>query len=127
MEKLLLFNLSNAAAIEAVAGKLRMRTAIIPPEQHTICIGTLAGYAMITPVKTVADTDTAAVMPPEGMLVMCGLKNSRLDRLLTAFHRAGIVIPYKAILTPSNAGWTALRLAQELIREHRAISGDSAS
>lgn len=119
MERLLLFGLPDMEKVESIAMKLRIRIALVPREQYTACIGVLAGY------KTAAAATVPALdaLPPEGMLVMCGLKNSRLDRLLLELNRAGVSIPYKAVLTPTNAGWNALQLAYELIQEHQKLSG----
>ena len=52
---------------------------------------------------------------------MCGLKNSHMDKLLAALRNAGIVIPHKAVLTPTNQNWNVYRLAQELERERQAM------
>ena len=60
-------------------------------------------------------------LPETGLLVMCGLKNSHMDKLLAALRNAGIVIPHKAVLTPTNQNWNVCRLAQELERERQAM------
>ena len=36
-------------------------------------------------------------------------------------RNAGIVIPHKAVLTPTNQNWNVYRLAQELERERQAM------
>ena len=53
------------------------------------------------------------------MLVLSGLERD-LDALLPALQRAGILCP-KAILTPHNRGWTAVRLYRELTLEQQAL------
>lgn len=64
----------------------------------------------------------SAAAPAGGkMLVVCGM-DAELDGLLAALRQAGITCP-KAVLTPSNRGWTAGRLYRELERERRAMGG----
>lgn len=118
MEKLLLIGLPDPVAVEQIAAKLRLRTIIIPLEQYYRSLGSLAGYANAS-----ASTDAAAdtVLPETGLLVMCGLKNNRIDRLLQALRTAGLVIPHKAVLTQTNLNWNAFQLAHELERERRAM------
>ena len=56
------------------------------------------------------------------MLVFCGLSQGKLDQLLTAMGRSGLPrIALKAMLTPTNAGWTSQQLWTELRREHAAM------
>lgn len=57
------------------------------------------------------------------MLVLCDL-GERLGDLLEALGKAGAGPEcLKAVLTPSNRSWNALRLFEELRREHEAIGG----
>lgn len=54
---------------------------------------------------TVPAQDTAcgpAVQTPPSLLILCGLRDKRLDKVLFELRRADIPIDYKAILTPSN-------------------------
>ena len=56
------------------------------------------------------------------MLVFCGLSQGKLDQMLTAMARAQLPrIALKAMLTPTNAGWTSQQLWTELRREHAAM------
>ncbi|MGN1402722.1 MAG: DUF3783 domain-containing protein [Ruminococcus sp.] len=118
MEKLLLIGLPDSGTVEQIAAKLRLRTVIIPPEQYSRSLGSLVGYANDS-VSATAAAD--AVLPETGLLVMCGLKNNRIDRLLQALRMAGLVIPHKAVLTQTNRSWNAFQLAHELERERRAM------
>ncbi|WP_457791156.1 DUF3783 domain-containing protein [Anaeromassilibacillus sp. SJQ-5] len=73
----------------------------------------LAGYA---------HTQAAASdLVPETCLVMCGLEEAQLDGLLGAMKAAGIIIPFKAIATPHNKGWSLAQLMRELRRERDAL------
>ncbi|MBR3641733.1 MAG: DUF3783 domain-containing protein [Oscillibacter sp.] len=57
----------------------------------------------------------------EPMLLFCGM-DGELDAILPRLKSAGVSC-LKAVLTPSNRGWTPSRLCRELQRERRAISG----
>lgn len=54
-------------------------------------------------------------------LVLCGLRDKRLDKVLFELRRADIPIDYKAVLTPSNQEWTVPELMKELQRERQAV------
>jgi len=79
------------------------------------------------PLERLAAGKMEAEPPYEGeglagpMLVFCGLTGAQLDRLLSSLRRAGVRIPLKAVLTPTNAGWDSVKLHSELERERRAV------
>lgn len=116
MEKLLLIAIPDTDGVEQVARRLRLRTVLVQPEQYARSLGQLAGYP-----AAAAEETPALSLPETGLLVMCGLKNSHMDKLLAALRNAGIVIPHKAVLTPTNQNWNVYRLAQELERERQAM------
>lgn len=62
-----------------------------------------------------------AAQTPPSCLVLCGLRDKRLDKVLFELRRADIPIEYKAILTPSNQKWTVPELMKELQRERQAM------
>ena len=64
--------------------------------------------------------------PEEEALIMSGLTSRRLDELLTALRQAGVSIPLKAMVTPTNRGWTLLALLKELRLEHEAVTKGNA-
>ena len=117
MEKLFIIGVQNAASVEQIAGKLRLRTVVVQPSQYHESIGSLAGYA-----AALDKTQPAAqTLPETGMLVMCGLQNNRMDKLLAALRNAALTIPHKAVLTQTNMHWNSLQLAYELERERHAM------
>ena len=61
---------------------------------------------------------TIAQVLREEMLVM-DLPGVLLDFFLQGMHQAGIHVPLKAALTPTNVSWTASALQQELQRERQ--------
>lgn len=57
----------------------------------------------------------------EGVMVFCSTAPGQLDRMLTALRKAGMKNCLKAVLTPTNAGWTFRALYKELCREREQM------
>ena len=56
------------------------------------------------------------------LLLMAGLSSPQVDLVLRAIRKSGAgPIPYKAVLTPSNQNWDALKLFQEIKAEHEQM------
>ena len=120
--KLLLFgfdSLLNVLALEAAVGPFGAEIVPVARMDYNKTLAVLAGL----------DADVAPVMPYSGgplggrMIVFCELEN-RLDTLLPALRKAGAGPEcLKAVLTPSNRNWSALKLYSELLREHQALGG----
>ena len=75
MEKLLLIAIPDTDGVEQVARRLRLRTVLVQPEQYARSLGQLAGYP-----AAAAEETPALPLPETGLLVMCGLKNSHMDK-----------------------------------------------
>lgn len=69
-----------------------------------------------------AEVQSPAKPLPEPVMILCGLTEAQLDRLLPALRRERIFC-LKAVLTPTNAGWSLRQLYDELCRE-RDLMGD---
>ena len=97
---------------------LRMRIKEVAKEDYLQPIGYLAGNKEISPVETKYEGDEL-----EGeLLLMAGLSGSQVDMVLKAIRKSGAgPIPYKAVLTPSNQNWDALKLFQEIKAEHEQM------
>ena len=115
MPILLTFNLSpeKRAAVVAAA-PFACRCIAVTPESFGAALGDL----------TEARRFFAPVAAPftEELLVMAGLNDKQLDALLLALRRKGVTLPLKAVLTPTNARWTAQALYEELCRERAAFA-----
>lgn len=72
-------------------------------------------------VPTQVDAGASGAPTPPSLLILCGLRDKRLDKALFELRRADIPIDYKAILTPSNQEWTVPELMKELQRERQAM------
>lgn len=120
--KLLLFgfdSLLNVLALEAAVGPFGVEIVPVARMDYNKTLAVLAGL----------DADLAPVMPYSGgplggrMIVFCDLED-QLDTLLPALRKAGAGSDcLKAVLTPSNRSWSALKLYGELLREHQAMGG----
>ena len=116
MPTLLLFNIPprKRAALQVIALRCGCRMQPVPPERFGVTLGTLLSGEAGETVSTEPLT--------EELLVMAGLNERQLDTVLTELRRRKVHIPLKAVLTPTNAQWTAGELYTELCREREAIA-----
>ena len=143
MEKLLLIHSTKEIQLQVknVASRLKLALDIIPEEYCGCRLKELAAgkYAQNPPDTVASDSTVAegtipsgsaategtvpapAAQTPPSCLVLCGLRDKRLDKVLFALRRADIPIDYKAVLTPSNQEWTVPELMKELQRERQAV------
>lgn len=138
MEKLLLIHSTKEIQLQVknVASRLKLALDIIPEEYCGCRLKELAAgkYAQNPPdaapsgnaaAESTASARDAVCTPaaptPPSLLVLCGLRDKRLDKALFELRRADIPIDYKAILTPSNQEWTVPELMKELQRERQAM------
>jgi hypothetical protein len=132
MEKLLLIHSTKEIQLQVknVASRLKLALDIIPDEYCGCRLKELAAgkYAQNPPDTAASDSIVAegtvpapAAQTPPSCLVLCGLRDKRLDKVLFELRRADIPIDYKAVLTPSNQEWTVPELMKELQRERQAV------
>lgn len=143
MEKLLLIHSTKEIQLQVknVASRLKLALDIIPEEYCGCRLKELAAgkYAQNPPDTVASDSTVAegtipsgsaategtvpapAAQTPPSCLVLCGLRDKRLDKVLFELKRADIPIDYKAVLTPSNQEWTVPELMKELQRERQAV------
>lgn len=98
---------------------LRMKIREITKEDYGKPIGYLAGNKELASEEEVY---TGEELPGE-LLVMAGLTSARIDQVLKAIRRSGILVPYKAVLTPSNQSWKVTELFEEIRTEHERMTG----
>ena len=150
MEKLLFFGLTDAEfqKIKPVASRLKLHCEQIPVSMYHNTLGAIASGRAVpagTPVPASltaalgADApagasavsaacgipeagSTPAAVSRDRLLVMCQLPERRMDKLLFELRRIDAPIDYKAVLTPTNAGWTIPRLLMEMHSEKAAYT-----
>ena len=116
MPTLLLCNIppQKRGKLQVLALQLGCRVQVVPPERFGDKLEELLSGAAPGP----GTADPFA----EELLVMASLDERRLDALLNGLRRQRIPIALKAVLTPTNAGWTAQALYAELCREREAFA-----
>lgn len=80
-------------------------------------IGYLVGAAGYEK-ETVKRTGNAADAPTEPFLLMCFFTKELFDGFLADMKSAGVYIPLKGMLTPTNINWRLGDLIEEIGREH---------
>lgn len=107
-----------AAKAGAVFAALGIGSRAVAPGETGQTVGFLAGL----PGQSARAKGLIAPKLTDPMLVLCGLSRERMDTLFAALRAAGAPPPNrKAILTPTNMGWTLDALYEELGREHEAM------
>lgn len=112
----LCYALSDArfAAVAALCGAQGCTARRVAAEDYGRPIGALLGFPS-------GDRPGGGAVVEE-MLVLCGFTPDRLDDFLAAFPAQGVPgVALKAVLTPSNAAWSAGELCAELLRERQAM------
>lgn len=66
---------------------------------------------------------TESALRNKSLILICGLSEKRLDKVLFELRRAEVLTEFKAILTQTNKSWTLNRLFSELSREHAVMEG----
>lgn len=120
-ETILLFNppeKDRLLKLEMALFPLHVRLKKVAPSEYKQPLGVLAGIKEMTPAEGTYDGPEL----PDTMLVFCFLDDRRLNQALAALRKCGAgPFPYKAILTPTNSGWTAPDCFAEIKREHEAM------
>lgn len=118
MQKTILaFNFTDERlkALKLIAMMLRVQLRTVARSEMAQPLGYLAGVGGIEP----AGEAYAGEEAQKEMLVMCAFTRPDLDRLLVAIKKSRLQnVALKAMLTPHNAVWNAVKLQGELAAEH---------
>lgn len=113
----LLYNLNNekGGKIRRMCLPLGLRTRLVEPAEYGLPLSRLVeGCAPETPWTGECFSDE--------LLLLVNCPGPLLDRFLQGFRRNRIPpVGLKAVLTPTNSGWTSLELREELAKEREAI------
>lgn len=117
MEKLLIFHLDDTEykKLEQIARNLKIRCERIADSSYNQTLESLVS-GKINPLAA----DFTGKVPTESLLLMCGLSDKRMDKLLFELRRAGVSIDFKAVQTPTNQNWTVLKMLFEMQKERDA-------
>ena len=112
----LLFNLKNDQRFDRIESYLDnngIRLRRVEANEFHKPIGTLLGLKGFA-----ARADSPCLPFSEEMLLMCGFDQRMLQDFLSFFHREGLrSVGLKAMLTPTNAAWSACELYLHLSAE----------
>lgn len=119
MAQILLFNIpgEKLKRIRPLAFKLGIVCREIAPEDFSKTLVALCGRAGEAAADGVDETLTVG----GEMLVMDSLSSAQFHALLDGLRRERAAVALKAVVTESNARWSAGRLYRELSAEHEAM------
>ena len=101
-------NTERTRKLKGIFVRLGVRIRNISPEQMGETVGFLAGLE--------------GYGPAEAKLVMKNFTSRKIDELILAIRKAGLKkIELKAVVTPTNAGWTFYKLYEEIREERRQV------
>lgn len=110
--KILLFGIDDNIMLAKIRRAAEGENVLIQPVDPRQCGKTIGQLALLP--EPGQGSGEAPLSEP--MMVLC-VRQEKLDGLLAALRKAGVPPICKAILTPTNAGWTPARLLAELQRE----------
>ena len=111
-------NTERTRKLKGIFVRLGVRIRNISPEQMGETVGFLAGLEGYDP----AEEREEFPAPAEEMLVMKNFTSRKIDELILAIRKAGLKkIELKAVVTPTNAGWTFYKLYEEIREERRQV------
>jgi len=116
MPTLLLCNIPphKRAKLQVLALRCACRVQAVPPDRF--------GDTLADILSGAAPSGGAAEPFTEELLVMSGLSDRQLDALLAGLRRQKVGVALKAVVTPTNVGWTVQELYAELCREREAFA-----
>ena len=114
-----LYNLETpkGSQIKKMCLPLKIRVRSVKREEYAEPLAALAGQT--EPTGCILQEPAFS----EEMILLAKFTTSQLDAFLQGFRRHKIgPVALKAILTPHNADWNSLRLRDELLKEHEAMT-----
>ena len=102
--------------LRVLALRLGIGVRVVEPEKFGLPVGALAG--VMEPPETVEEAESFS----DEMLVMAHFRPGMLDAFLNGFRQSRIPpVKLKAMLTETNAAWSAARLHREIRAEHEQM------
>ena len=102
--------------LRVLALRLGIGVRVVDQEQFALPVGALAG------VTETPETVEAAEQFADEMLVMAHFRPGMLDAFLNGFRQSRIPpVKLKAMLTETNAAWSAAHLHREIRAEHEQM------
>lgn len=115
---------AHTPLLRGVAAQMGVKVKNLTPERCIQRIGYLLRMEGIERREVSANFQKYAPVMDEEMLVLAGFTEERLEELLENLKKAGVPkINLKAIVTETNAQWTAYQLYEQLKEEHTQMNG----
>ena len=111
----LAWNGPTDGTLEAVCAGAGVRLRRVEERELGRTVGALCG------LPGAGEGAAPAAADPTPALVLFGLDKKGLDDFLDRLKKAGVAIPLKAVVTPTNQGWAFARLLEELAAERREL------
>ena len=121
--KVLLYRIGNESARDGALRAVLREKKLLTLDVTAAQLGETVGRLVSTNAAAAPKAEPPQVASETEFMLLCGLGDRQLDRLLAAMRRAGAVVPHKAVLTEQNRSWTLERLIGEVAREHEALGG----
>lgn len=102
--------------ISGISAKLGIKVITAGENQAGEAVGFLAGYNGFASNGSQESCDTSC-------MIFSAMTGKQLDSMLAELRKAGLSIPYKAVITASNQSWSLKKLAEELVKEHNQMNG----
>ena len=136
---------SKVVKLKGVLVRMGIRIRNVTPEQFDETVGALAGISGFEKenqnkeqlVRNLQEqrqepsqdqNQDQHPMIQDEVLIMHGFTSRRIDELLAAFRKAGVVkVELKAIVTETNAHWTFYHLYEEIKEEHERMTKGGAN
>lgn len=118
--KVLLYRLGGetekGSALRAILDEMKILTLSVDEAQAGETVGRL-----VSANAAATDAPPPETAPEAEFMLLCGLGDRQLDRLLANMRRAGVSVPYKAVLTEHNKNWKLCQLIEEVAKEHELM------
>lgn len=78
--------------------------------------------ALVFGIGKAAEQSNAEDKIDEPMMILHGLESSLLDKAVTALRKNDVIIPLKAITTPTNLNWSSVKVFNNLKAERESFT-----
>lgn len=113
MEKVILFNVSCKEEIKKLLAPMHLQVTEADVLQYNDTLRNIVNGK----TGILKQEPFTGKIPGDSLILFCGISSKKLDKILFKLRNSNINVTYKAILTPSNSGWTVRQLLFELARE----------
>lgn len=106
----------KAAVIEKVFAPMGISVKSVDKDEYNMPLSAL----VFGICKANEQNDTADTID-EAMMILHGLDRNLLDKAVTALRKNDLIIPLKAITTPTNLSWSSVKVFDNLKAEREAF------